>query len=103
MANEFKHKDIGPECERTEWEGLDTHEADSQAAGDIIYCDGTYWKRVAKGANGLYLKAGSVPYWQAILEADIPAVIARDAEVTADIATHAALASSHHAKFTNAG
>uniref|UniRef100_A0A6H2A2N2 Uncharacterized protein n=1 Tax=viral metagenome TaxID=1070528 RepID=A0A6H2A2N2_9ZZZZ len=33
-------------------------------------------------------------------DADIPAGIARDAEVTADIATHAAVESAHHTKFT---
>lgn len=96
MANEFKHKDVGDELSKAEWEGADSHEADSQAAGDIIYCDGSYWKRVGKGANGLYLKCSSAPYWEAILEGDIPAAIARDSEVTADIATHAALNTGAH-------
>jgi len=98
MANEFKHKDVGDELSKLEWEATDGHEADSQAAGDIIYCDGTYWKRLAKGANGLYLKAGAVPLWQAILDADIPATITRDTE----LAAHAAIVDSHHAKYTDA-
>jgi len=98
MADEFKHKDVGDELTKAEWEGIDTHEADGQAAGDIIYCDGTYWKRLAKGANGLYLKCAAVPYWEAILDADLPATICRDTE----LATHAAIAAAHHAKTTDA-
>jgi len=90
MADEFKHKDVGDELSKPEYHGIDAHEADSQAAGDLIYCDGTYWKRVGKGANGLYLKAGSVPYWEAILDGDIPASIARDAEVDYKISAYAA-------------
>jgi len=101
MANEFKHKDVGDEITKAEYHAVDGHEADSQAAGDLIYCDGTYWKRLGKGANGLYLKAGSVPYWEAILEADIPASIARDAEVDSKISDHADVESAHHTKFTN--
>jgi len=97
MANEFKHTDVGDEITKAEYHSTTGHEADGQAAGDLLYCDGTYWKRVAIGANGLYLKAAAVPYWEAILEADIPAAIARDAEVTADIAAHAALAITHGA------
>ena len=102
MADEFKHKDVGDELTKLEYHATDGHVADSQAAGDIIYCDGSYWKRLGKGANGLYLKAGSAPYWEAILEGDIPASIARDAEVAADIAIHAAIAAAHHTKYSDA-
>jgi len=98
MANEFKHKDVGDELSKAEYHAVDGHEADSQAAGDIIYCDGSYWKRLGKGANGLYLKAGSAPYWEAILESDIPATICRDSELTA----HAAIAAAHHTKTIDA-
>lgn len=50
MAGEFKHKDIGPELSRTEWEGVDTHEADGQQADDFIYYDSAAgcWKRLGK-------------------------------------------------------
>jgi len=102
LANEFKHTDVGDEITKAEYHSITGHEADGQAAGDILYCDGTYWKRVAIGANGLYLKAAAVPYWEAILDADIPATIARDAEVAADIATHAAIAAAHHTKTVDA-
>jgi len=100
MANEFKHKVVGGELSKDEWEDTDTHEADSQAAGDLLYCDGTYWKRLPKGTDGHLLQSGSTPSWGALEESDIPAAIARDSEVTDDIATHAALESAHHTKFT---
>lgn len=45
MANEFKHKDVGDELTKAEWEGKDTHVADSQAANDMLYFNGTYWIR----------------------------------------------------------
>jgi len=36
----------------------------SQARGDILYFDGTNWKRLAKGTNGQYLKIGANdPAW----------------------------------------
>ena len=35
-------------------------------------------------------------------DSQIPAAIARDTEVTAEIATHAAIAAAHHAKYTDA-
>lgn len=65
MANEFRHKDVGDELTRAEWEAVATHIANSQAAGDILYCDGTYWKRLAKGAAGQFLKTGDIPSWEA--------------------------------------
>ena len=55
-----------------------------------------------QGANEVF--AGPVsggdtdPDFRALVDADIPAAIARDAEVTAAIATHAALGDVHHAE-----
>jgi len=64
MANEFKHADVGDDLSKADWLGTASHVADGQAAGDIIYCDGTYWKRLAKGTSGLYLKIGAAaPEW----------------------------------------
>jgi hypothetical protein len=45
MANELKHASVGSELSQSEWEGISTHIADGQAAGDMLYFDGTYWKR----------------------------------------------------------
>jgi hypothetical protein len=45
MSNEFKHKDVGIDLSKTEWEGIDSHEADGQTSGDGLYFDGTNWKR----------------------------------------------------------
>jgi hypothetical protein len=36
----------------------------SEAAGDIMYCNGTDWVRLAKGAaDGMVLKSGTAPSW----------------------------------------
>ena len=32
----FKHRDVGGELDRTEWEGQDTHEIEGKPAGDVI-------------------------------------------------------------------
>ncbi|MFA5715022.1 MAG: hypothetical protein WC998_04750 [Candidatus Paceibacterota bacterium] len=47
MANEFRHKDVGTDLSKAEWEGVDSHEADSQSSGDGLYFDGSNWKRSA--------------------------------------------------------
>jgi len=46
--------------------------------------------------------AAAKPNFRALVDADIPAAIARDSEITADIATHAAIAAAHHTKYTDA-
>ena len=45
MTNEFKHASVGSELSQSEWEAVSTHIADGQTTGDILYFDGTYWKR----------------------------------------------------------
>lgn len=45
MANEFKHKDAGPQLTRTEDNAVDRHEADSQTTNDMLYFNGTSWIR----------------------------------------------------------
>jgi len=62
---------------------------------------------VAKAAN--LILAGPIsggtadPTFRALVDNDIPAAIARDSEVTADIATHAALVAVHHSLVTVSG
>ena len=58
MANNFKHKQAtlegGDELPRIDWEGIDTHEADGQTEGDVLYfsaADG--WIRKTLGAVSL--------------------------------------------------
>lgn len=64
MANEFGHKDVGDDLSKAEWLGIDTHQADGQAAGDLLYFDGTYWKRLPKGTEAYFLKMGAtLPAW----------------------------------------
>ncbi len=45
MTNEFKHTSVGTELTQEEFEAVGGHIADGQTAGDILYFDGTYWKR----------------------------------------------------------
>lgn len=45
MSNEFKHASVGAELSQAEWEAVNTHIADGQTNGDILYFDGTNWKR----------------------------------------------------------
>ena len=49
MSNEFKHKALpwDTKLNRKRWEGFEAHEADGETADDLIYFDGTYWKRTA--------------------------------------------------------
>lgn len=48
----------------------------SPSAGDILYFDGTDWKKLTLGANGYYLKAGaSAPSWGEITPTSLGLVI----------------------------
>lgn len=55
-ANEFRHADVGTELTKAEWEHIDTHIANNQAQGDILYFNGTRWVRLAKGVAGQFLR-----------------------------------------------
>ncbi|KKM95066.1 hypothetical protein LCGC14_1191930 [marine sediment metagenome] len=61
------------------------------------------WKIMVPGSGGGTHPVALATDVSGILSAaNIDAAIARDAEVTADIATHAAIAVAHHAKYTDA-
>jgi hypothetical protein len=65
MANEFRHKDVGTDLSKAEWEGVDSHEADSQSSGDGLYFDGSNWVRSADlfkipTAEALTISGGTV-------------------------------------------
>ena len=65
MANELKHKDIGSEVAKAEFELADLHQLDSQATGDLIVAtSATQLSRLPIGSNGqvLTLVAGE-PAW----------------------------------------
>jgi hypothetical protein len=63
MANEFKHVSVGGDLSQSEWEAVSTHIADGQTAGDILYFDGTYWKRrpYNMGARVYHSTAQTIP------------------------------------------
>ena len=70
MANELRHKDIGEELTKEEFEDVTLHQLDSQAAGDLIKAtSATQLSRLPIGANDKVLTVVSgVPAW-----ADAPA------------------------------
>ncbi len=55
MANEFKHtktssgSPLGSSLSQSDWEAADSHYAISQALGDVLWFDGTNWKRLPAG------------------------------------------------------
>jgi len=68
MANEFKHLSVGTELTQAEFEATGGHVADAQAAGDILYCDGSLWKRLALGPAGrILISDGAGISWAAFI------------------------------------
>ena len=65
MANELKHKDIGDDLTKVEFELVDLHQLDSQATGDLIKAvSDTQLSRLPIGANDKVLTVvGGVPAW----------------------------------------
>ena len=65
MANELKHKDIGTELTKVEFEDVTLHQLDSQAAGDLIVATSdTQLSRLAKGSDDEVLTVVSgAPAW----------------------------------------
>lgn len=89
MSNEFKHKALpwDTKVNRKRWQAEDAHQADGETADDILYFNGTYWKRTtfsnfleSSPTNG---ETGKAP----------------DSNWAFD---HDADASAHHIKYTNA-
>ena len=68
MANELKHKDIGSELTKVEFEDVTLHQLDSQATGDLIKAtSATQLARLPVGANDKVLTVvGGVPAWAAV-------------------------------------
>lgn len=67
MANELRHKDIGSELTKAEFEDVTLHQLDSQAAGDLIKAiSATQLSRLPKGNDDEVLTMVSgVPAWAA--------------------------------------
>ena len=66
MADEFKHKAVGTSLSEQEWTGVDTHQLDQQATGDLIYAlSPTQLSRLGIGSTGQLLGiSGGVPAWE---------------------------------------
>jgi hypothetical protein len=89
MAGEFKHKDVGIDLSKAEWEGVDSHVLDSQATGDLIIASSaTQLSRLPIGSVGKVLTVSSgLPAWSALTPATRPdsiKYIAADNSSTAD-------------------
>jgi len=103
MADELRHADVvAGVTSENDFESTTLHICNNQAAGDVIYAhDGTVLKRLAKGTNGDFLASGTPPSW--VTHADLDTgvhgaggdVLATDADITADIATHTAILGAH--------
>ena len=67
MANELRHADVGIAISKAEWEAVDTHKFNNQAAGDIPYASSTsQLSRLGIGSAKQILSvnsAGTAPEW----------------------------------------
>ena len=63
MAGELKHASVGTSLTQVEFEATTTHTLDGITNGDVLYADGTYIKRLAKGTDGDFLSSGTPPSW----------------------------------------
>ena len=66
MADELKHKDVGPTLTENEWKDVDTHILDGQATGSMIYAlSAAQLSRLGIGSAGQLLGiAGGIPVWE---------------------------------------
>lgn len=64
-SNEFKHKDVGTQLTKDEWEAVGTHIFNSQATGDTMYASSTTQlsRRGIGSSNQIYTVSGGVPTW----------------------------------------
>jgi hypothetical protein len=58
MANEFKHKSVGDELSRANWENKDTHCTGNDEKGDILIFNGVNWVGLPHGILGQILQSG---------------------------------------------
>lgn len=65
MANELKHASVGTELTQSEYEQIDGHVLDGQAAGDVIYAaSSSSLQRLAIGAtDDFFTVQGGLPIW----------------------------------------
>ena len=89
MADEFKHIDVGTSLTETEWTGVNTHQLDQQAIGDLIYAlSATQLSRLGIGATGKILKvAGGVPTWDDVDANDLTGTVLAGTVVTSSLTT----------------
>lgn len=63
MANELRHKDVGRQLTKDEWEALGIHIAEGQTADDMLYFNGTSWVRATPPTiNALMVKSLSARF-----------------------------------------
>lgn len=73
MAGELKHASVGADLSQAEYENVDAHVLDGQAAGDVVIADGAAGlKRLPAGTPGQVLTTngpGADPSWEAVASA----------------------------------
>mgnify|MGYP001499536156 CR=1 FL=1 len=67
MADELRHIDVGTSLTEAEWEGIDSHQFQGQATGDILYASSaSQLSRLGKGSDDEVLTlASGIPSWAA--------------------------------------
>jgi len=68
MANELRHIDVGTSLTEAEWEGIDSHQFQGQATGDVLYASSaSQLSRLGIGSDTEVLTlASGIPSWAAI-------------------------------------
>ena len=67
--NEFKHKSAGFVLTQAEDDGIDRHQFDSQAIGDILYASSPTQLRRLPIGTGILIVSGGIPVWSTTLPA----------------------------------
>jgi hypothetical protein len=67
MADELRHIDVGTTLTEAEWEGIDSHQFQGQATGDVLYASSaSQLSRLGKGSDTEVLTlASGIPSWAA--------------------------------------
>lgn len=125
MAGELKHVSVGSELTQSEFHDTALHQLDGQTTGDLIYASSsTQLSRLSITTARVLVSTGGVPTWSTTLPAftmggnvnanskritslaapvddnDATRKVFVTAQITSDIATHAAVTTAHHTQTT---
>lgn len=72
MANEFRHKDVGPDLSQGEYEGVNQHQLNDAAEGDLIVQGETELERLPVGTGVLRGTGSGIPLYGVVDLDDLP-------------------------------